>query len=74
VGDGVRYHMLDVWVDEIEGVLEGPRALRERVVGELRRPVGGLAERGRSKVMKERAGEALGDERWEELKAGDEED
>lgn len=56
VPDGVRYHVLDVWVDglvETEG-WEG--------VGVLR-PVEILRTKGRTKIVRERARQVLGDER-----------
>ncbi len=56
VPDGVRYHVLDVWVD---GLVE-----RERWEGVgIMRPVEGLKTEGRTKVVRERAREVLGDER-----------
>lgn len=56
VPDGVRYHVLDVWVDglvETEGWEEV----------EVTRPVEKLRTEGRTKVVRERAGEVLRDER-----------
>ena len=56
VPDGVRYHVLDVWVDglvETEG-WEG--------VGVMR-PIERLGIKGRTKVVRERAKGVLGDER-----------
>ena len=56
VPDGVRYHVLDVWVD---GLVE-----REEWEGVgIMRPVEGLKTQGRTKVMRERAREVLSDER-----------
>ena len=59
VPDGLRYHVLDVWVD---GLLE-VEGWEERG---LMRPVGKLAKEGRTKIVRERARGVLGDERLEE--------
>lgn len=60
VPDGLRYHVLDVWVDGLEGREEGlPEGMLERVMG----PVQRLAREGKTKVLRERAKEALRDER-----------
>ncbi|KAF6227816.1 hypothetical protein HO173_011918 [Letharia columbiana] len=56
VPDGVRYHVLDVWVD---GLLETDEW---EGVGVMR-PVERLRIEGRTKVVRERAREVLGDER-----------
>ncbi|MCJ1446862.1 MAG: hypothetical protein MMC23_007369 [Stictis urceolatum] len=58
VGDGVRYHVLDVWVDEMAGA-EVPAALVERMLGPVRR----VAKEGRTKHVRKRAKEVLGDKR-----------
>lgn len=56
VPDGVRYHVLDVWVD---GLVE-----TEGWAGvDVMRPVERLRTEGRTKVVRKRAGEVLGDER-----------
>lgn len=60
VPDGVRYHVLDVWVD---GLLE-----TEGWGGAgLLRPVERLRTEGRTKVVRERAREVLEDERLQEV-------
>ena len=66
VGDGIRYHVLDVWVDEIEKVWreEDDAAVLERLQG----PVEGLARKGRTKILRDRAKEVLANERWAQLK------
>ena len=64
VPDGVRYHVLDVWVDglvETEGWEE---------VG-IMRNVEGLMTKGRTKVVRERAREVLGDERLQGIDDGE---
>jgi len=58
VADGVRYHVLDVWVDGLVGA-EGWEGRG------LMRPVERLGREGRTKVVRERAREVLGDERLE---------
>ncbi len=51
VADGVRYHVLDVWVGWVgRGLM---------------RPVERLGREGRTKVVRERARDVLGDERLE---------
>ena len=58
VPDGLRYHVLDVWVDglmEREGWKDG----REVVMGVVQE----VARDGRTKVLRERAKDALNDER-----------
>ena len=60
VPDGVRYHVLDVWID---GLLE-----TEGWKGAgLLRPVERMKTEGRTKVVRERAREVLDDERLQEL-------
>ncbi len=67
VPDGVRYHVLDVWVD---GLVE-----RERWEGVgIMRPVEGLKTEGRTKVVRERAREVLGDERLQGVEESTEDD
>lgn len=58
VPDGLRYHVLDVWVEELVKV-EGWDGVKEMMM----RPVKGLAEKGRTKVVRARAKEVLGDRR-----------
>lgn len=54
--DGIRYHVLDVWVDGLVGV-EGWEGLG--VMG----PVERLGREGLTRVLRERARGVLGDER-----------
>ena len=63
VADGIRYHVLDVWVDGLLGV-EG---WEEEVV---MRPIEKLKREGRTKVVRERAEEVLRDERLREGEEG----
>lgn len=58
VPDGLRYHVLDVWVEELVKV-EGWEGVKEV----LMRPVMQLADEGRTKVVRARAKEVLGDRR-----------
>lgn len=70
VPDGVRYHVLDVWVD---GLVETEGWDSVRVM----RPVEKLKAEGKTKVVRERAREVLRDERLqgiEEGRTGDEEE
>lgn len=60
VPDGLRYHVLDVWIDGIEGQVEGMPE------GRVMRPVDMLAREGKTKVLRERAKEVLADERLTE--------
>jgi len=67
VPDGLRYHVLDVWVDGLEGQEERmPEGMLERVMG----PVQRLAREGKTKVLRERAKEALRDERLKQWMVG----
>ena len=69
VPDGVRYHVLDVWVD---GLLETDGWDGVGVM----RPVEKLATKGRTKVVRERAREVLRDDRLQgvEERTGDDEE
>lgn len=62
IPDGVRYHVLDVWVDELEVVIRDD-SISIAVARRLMEPVTRLAEEGRTKVVKGRARETLEDER-----------
>ena len=63
VPDGLRYHVLDVWVDELDRVDEGREGSCpvEEVLGPVRR----LEREGRTKAVRKRAKETLADERLE---------
>lgn len=58
VPDGLRYHVLDVWVEEFVKV-EGWEGVPEIVMG----PIKGLGNEGRTKVLRTRAREVLMDTR-----------
>lgn len=58
VADGVRYHVLDVWVDGLVGV-EG----WEKRVVRLMRPVENLKVNGKTKVVRLRAKGVVEDKR-----------
>lgn len=62
VPDGVRYHVLDVWNDELWGVVGEDKA-EKNVVELLMEPVERLLKEGRGKVVRTRAREVLEDER-----------
>ncbi|KAF8865500.1 hypothetical protein BDZ45DRAFT_580148 [Acephala macrosclerotiorum] len=62
VPNGLRFHVIDIYIDELEraGVLEeGSEALVESLL----RPLRGLAKRSPNKVVRTKAKEALEDER-----------
>jgi len=60
VPDGLRYHVLDIYVDELERIGDVERMPVEVLLG----PVRALGEaKGTQKVMRKRVGECLGDER-----------
>lgn len=75
--DGLRYHLIDLWIDELEKVLEfeeddeagdGESMPRRKVKGEvpmdlLLRPIETLRTQGAHKPVRNRAKEALGDDR-----------
>lgn len=68
VPDGLRYHVLDVWVDGLESVAEEmDQESLEQVLGPVRK----LAKEGKTKVLRERAKGVLGDERLHEWMAED---
>ncbi|KAK0509375.1 hypothetical protein JMJ35_007769 [Cladonia borealis] len=60
VSDGVRYHVLDVWVDGLVGAEGWEEVVRK---GGVMRPVEELRVGGRTKTVRERAREVLEDER-----------
>ena len=79
VPDGLRYHVLDVWVDELEGVVEGVGdgeergdGTREAVEG-LMCLVEGLSREGLMKGVRVRAKDVLSDERVKMWMGRDEE-
>lgn len=80
VGDGVRYHALDVWVDElckVQGSEEGKGRIPREVLERLMEPVRTIAEKGRTKTVRRRAKEVLADERlrgWGQVKGVEEEE
>lgn len=60
VPDGLKYHILDVWIDELE-----PIDIQGVDVGDLLKPMKKLEKVGRTKVIRERAREVLTDKRLE---------
>lgn len=71
VPDGVRYHVLDVWVDELVKVVEGEKGkLEEGVLEMVMAPVRRLGDEGRTKVVRGRARDVLLDERLGDLVGG----
>ena len=66
VPDGLRYHVLDVWVDGLESVAgEMDQEDLEQVLGPVRR----LANEGKTKMLRQWAMGVLGDERLQEWMA-----
>ena len=63
--DGLRYHVLDVWVDGLEG-----KDVPEGVLEVLIRPVETVGKEGWTRVLRERAKSVLKDERLEEWRDG----
>ena len=67
VPDGLRYHVLDIWVEELVPVLEDGEKEEEINMGELLMDVvRTLAREGRGKALRKRAKEAVGE--WEKWK------
>ena len=68
VSDGLRYHVLDTWVEELDGVdvaREGSCPVEE-IMGPVRR----LEKEGRTKKVRERARGCLTDERLKDWSSG----
>ena len=64
VADGIRYHVLDVWVDElVKVVADEKKKMEERVLETVMAPVRRLGDEGRTKVVRGRARDVLRDER-----------
>ncbi|KAL2795736.1 nucleolar protein,Nop52-domain-containing protein [Aspergillus keveii] len=64
--DGLRYHILDLWIDELEKVLEFDdegKPVCEVPIDLLLAPVERLKKEGLHKPVRTRAAETLGDER-----------
>ena len=61
VGDGLRYHGLDVWVEELSKV--DVKREGQCPVDEIMRPVRKLEKDGRTKKVRERGKECLADDR-----------
>lgn len=68
VSDGLRYHVLDTWVEELDGV----DVARDGAcpVDEIMGPVRRLEEGGRTKKVRERAKECLSDGRLKNWSSG----
>ena len=61
VSDGLRYHVLDVWVEELDSIDKDRGGACP--VDEILEPVRRLEREGRTKKVRERAKECLMDER-----------
>lgn len=66
VSDGMRYHVLDVWVDGLVAAEGWEKEVRR---GTVMRPVEGLRVGGKMKTVRERAREVIEDERLREAEA-----
>ena len=62
VPNGIRFHVLDLWIDELEkvGVLEEGN---EQLLDSLLEPVRNLAKDSPTKAVRKKGKEVLGDER-----------
>ena len=67
VPDGLRYHVLDIWVDGLVQLADWGRAME---LG-LMKPVERLSSEGLTKVVRGRAGEVLKDERLSKIIDGE---
>ena len=56
---GLRYHVLDVWVDELDGIDE----MRDAPAAVIMSPVERLGKEGKARKVRERALECLEDAR-----------
>ncbi|KAF2855977.1 nucleolar protein-like protein NOP52 variant [Plenodomus tracheiphilus IPT5] len=65
IPNGLRYHVLDVWVDELEKVdgVEWDKEERRETLELLVLPIENLAKGGKLKALRSAAKECLGDER-----------
>lgn len=64
IPNGLRYHVLDIWVDELEKVEQGWEKVEKRDTLEvLVQPIEKLAKEGKLKVLRVAAKECLADER-----------
>ena len=62
VGDGLRYHILDVWVDELDKVDEERKAPLKNILSVIVNTKIG----GRTKVLRSRADDVLADKRLDD--------
>lgn len=64
IPNGLRYHVLDVWVDELEKTEEGwDKEDKRETLQTLVQPIEKLAKEGKLKVLRDAAKECLADER-----------
>lgn len=66
IPNGLRYHVIDIYVDEVErvGVLsEGEDKVEEQLLEKLLKPLREIAEGSPTKTVRSKAKEALADER-----------
>ena len=67
VADGIRYHVLDIWVDELVKVVADEKKVEEKVLESIMAPVRRLGDEGRTKIVRSRARDVLRDERLREI-------
>ena len=67
VADGIRYHVLDIWVDELVKVAADEKKVEEKVLESIMAPVRRLGDEGRTKIVRSRARDVLRDERLREI-------
>ena len=68
IPDGLRYHVMDVWVDELDRVdTEKSMPLAKEILG----PIWRLEREGVTKTVRKRAKEILGDERLKDWDHGE---
>ena len=59
ISDGIRYHIFDVWIDELEAADQDRKAPLKEIMGVIDK----VEQRGRTKILKTKAREALADGR-----------
>ena len=64
VPDGLRYHLLDIWLDELVGTFDHQAEVPVEKVMEV---IAHVRKEGRTKVLRERAREVEEDERLSNL-------
>jgi len=65
IPNGLRYHVLDIWVDEMEKVAgeKWEREVKSEEMEILVKPIERLAEKSKLRTVRDAAAECLGDDR-----------